>query len=45
MTEEYTEKQVNGILKRYHDDTATLRRELVENQLMAREAGRYWRLS
>jgi hypothetical protein len=42
--EVYSEKQVNTILKRYHDDVATLRRELVENGLMAREAGRYWRV-
>jgi predicted transcriptional regulator len=41
--EVYSEKQVNAILKRYHDDVATLRRELVENGLMARENGRYWR--
>jgi predicted transcriptional regulator len=41
--EEYSEKQVNAMLKRYHEDVATLRRELVENGLMMRENGRYWR--
>ncbi len=41
----YSEKQVNEILKRYHDDTATLRRELVGFGLMQREGdgGEYWR--
>ncbi len=43
----YTEKQVNDILSRYHEDTATLRRELVDERLMAREGGgrSYWRVS
>ena len=35
----YREKQVNEILARYHDDTATLRRELVGFGLMQREGG------
>lgn len=35
----YTEKQVNKILSRYHEDTASLRRELVGAKLMARERG------
>jgi predicted transcriptional regulator len=41
----YSEKQVNEILARYHDDTATLRRELVGFGLMQREGGggEYWR--
>ena len=41
----YSEKQVNEILKRYHEDTATLRRELVGYGLMQREGGggEYWR--
>lgn len=41
----YTEKQVNEILSRFHEDTATLRRELVGNGLMGREGGggEYWR--
>ena len=41
----YSEKQVNDILKRYHEDTATLRRELVGFGLMQREGGGgdYWR--
>lgn len=43
---QYSEKQVNEILKRYHDDTATLRRELVGFGLMQREGGggAYWRV-
>jgi biotin operon repressor len=42
----YTEKQVNEILKRFHADTATLRRELVGYHLMERQGGggEYWRL-
>jgi hypothetical protein len=41
----YSEKQVNNILARYHEDTATLRRELVGFGLMKREGGggEYWR--
>ncbi len=42
----YSEKQVNEILVRYHEDTATLRRELVGSGLMQREGGggEYWRM-
>ena len=40
----YSEKQVNEILARYHEDTATLRRELIGARLMARERGEYWRM-
>jgi hypothetical protein len=41
----YSEPEVNAILRRFHDDTATLRRELVGAGLMAREAGQYWRVT
>ena len=42
----YSEKQVNEILGRYNEDTATLRRELVGYGLMQREGGggEYWRV-
>jgi len=42
----YTEKEVNTILRRFHPDTATLRRYLVDNGLMDRESDgtRYWRV-
>jgi hypothetical protein len=42
----YTEKEVNTILRRFHVDTAALRRYLVDNGLMARERDgtRYWRV-
>ena len=44
----YSEKQVNNLLSRYSDDTAALRRGLIEYQLMAREVTRgsstYWRI-
>ncbi|ACC82302.1 metalloregulator ArsR/SmtB family transcription factor [Nostoc punctiforme] len=39
----YPERLVNDILKRYHIDCATLRRELIACQLMQRENGIYWR--
>ena len=40
----YPEKQVNEILGRFNEDTALLRRNLVEYGLMAREGGggEYW---
>ena len=41
--ERYSEAQVNEILGRYHDDFATLRRLLVDEELMQRGAGLYWR--
>jgi hypothetical protein len=40
----YSEAQVNAVIKRYHPDTATLRRELIGNKLMQRENGIYWRV-
>jgi biotin operon repressor len=42
----YSEKQVNEILGKYHEDTASLRRELVGYKLMEREGGGgdYWRV-
>jgi predicted transcriptional regulator len=41
----YTEKQVNEILAGFHDDTASLRRELISANLMKRDTNgtRYWR--
>ncbi len=43
---DYTEKEVNTILRRFHVDTASLRRYLVDNGLMGRESDgtRYWRV-
>lgn len=42
----YTEKEVNTILRRFHVDTAALRRYLVDNGLMGRESDgtKYWRV-
>jgi predicted transcriptional regulator len=42
----YSEKQVNEILLQYNEDTAQLRRSLVEFGLMQREGGggAYWRV-
>jgi predicted transcriptional regulator len=42
--ERYTEKQVNAILARFHPDTASLRRALIEYKFMQRASGQYWRL-
>ena len=43
--EDYTEKEVNTVLRRFHADTAALRRYLVDAGLLARESdgSRYWR--
>jgi ArsR family transcriptional regulator len=42
----YTEKEVNIILRRFNEDTAGLRRDLVDARLLARESdgSRYWRV-
>ena len=46
MNKRYSEKKVNEILSQYHEDTASLRRELVGYGLMKREGGggEYWRV-
>ncbi len=40
----YSEQQVNEILSRYHEDTATLRREMIGYKFMKRAEGEYWRI-
>ncbi len=40
----YPEAEMNARLKQYHPDHAALRRYLVENGLMQRENGFYWRI-
>ena len=40
----YTEQQVNEVLSRFHDDTATLRREMIAYKMMKRVEGEYWRI-
>ena len=40
----YSEQQVNEILRHFHEDTATLRRELIAYKLMRRAEGEYWRI-
>ena len=42
--ERYSEKQVNETLRRYHVDTAALRRYMVDNKLLERSEGIYWKL-
>jgi predicted transcriptional regulator len=42
--ERYSEQEVNKILSKYHEDVATLRRELVGYHLLARKSGIYWRV-
>jgi hypothetical protein len=40
---QYPESEVNQILRRYHEDSASLRRYLVDNGFLQREKGIYWR--
>ncbi len=40
----YTEAMVNLILGHWHADTASLRRHLVDEELLARAQGTYWRI-
>jgi hypothetical protein len=46
LNHHYSEKEVNAILARYHQDTAILRRELVSMGLLARSSNgaEYWRV-
>jgi hypothetical protein len=39
----YPEAEVNAMLERFHPDYVALRRYLVENHFLTREAGVYWR--
>jgi len=39
----YSEREVNDVLGRFNPDTAALRRYLVDEEFMEREAGEYWR--
>lgn len=39
----YQEKEVNAILREYHDDVASLRRYLVDERFLERASGEYWR--
>ncbi|HBE59864.1 MAG TPA: ArsR family transcriptional regulator [Cyanobacteria bacterium UBA11149] len=41
---DYSEKEVNSILKRHHEDCATLRREFIGYQMMKRDRDVYRRL-
>ena len=41
--ETYPEKEVNGVLGAFHDDYATLRRQLVDEGFLERRDGFYWR--
>ncbi len=41
----YTEREVNEIIRGFHDDYATLRRELIDGRWMAREREVYWRIT
>jgi hypothetical protein len=41
----YTEREVNNILRRYHEDVAGLRRDLIDRGMLARKSdgSQYWR--
>jgi len=41
--ERYPERKVNAIIRKWHDDTAALRRYMVDEGILDREAGEYWR--
>jgi predicted DNA-binding protein YlxM (UPF0122 family) len=44
MGKEYLEREVNEMIKRHHEDSAWFRRAMIDNRLMAREKGIYWRV-
>jgi hypothetical protein len=39
----YHEKEVNGIVGRFFNDYASIRRYLVDEGILSREQGEYWR--
>jgi hypothetical protein len=39
----YPEREVNVLLRAWHPDYAALRRYLVDEHLLSRESGEYWR--
>jgi biotin operon repressor len=39
----YPEREVNAYLRAFHEDVASLRRYLVDERFLTREAGVYWR--
>lgn len=41
----YTEAEVNAVLRRFHDDVCTLRREFIMEKMMMRSEGKYCRVS
>jgi hypothetical protein len=41
----YSEAEVNAILKRHHEDCATIRRELIGYRMLARDKGIYRRIA
>ena len=40
----YTEREVNIIIADFHDDFCTIRRDMISEGLMARNADGYWRI-
>ncbi len=42
--ERYTEREVDAMLRAFHDDYAALRRYLVDEEMLARADGVYWRI-
>ena len=47
FNKEYTEKEVNTLLRRFNEDTAGLRRDLVDAHMLARlsDGSSYWRVA
>lgn len=41
--DKYPEKELNAIIAKYHDDTAAIRRYMIENRILERDsASVYW---
>ena len=40
----YTEREVNIIIADYFDDFCTIRRDMISENLLDRDAGKYWRV-
>ncbi|MFA5479026.1 MAG: DUF2087 domain-containing protein [Candidatus Muiribacteriota bacterium] len=43
FSKKYSEKEVNEIIQKFHEDYCLIRREMVEEGFMDRKDGIYWR--
>ena len=44
-TTKYPEKELNAIIAKYHDDTAAIRRHMIEYGILERDAGSVYRVT